>query len=608
VIVGAEPRKLVTIARSLHRHGVRCLVAAPSGQPLRISSRAIAGSVQLEGGVNESAGQLCRFALAERASWVVPTSDSSLQIVCAAYDELTTICAVGSPPPRIVQRILDKAVTLATAAGCGVPVPASVAIESARDLDAALEQLRFPIVAKPGDKSRRTSHQFKTRTFTSAAELRAIFGAEPRFGEGLLFQTYHRGQGVGIEVLVSKGELLASFQHRRLSETPPSGGVAVVAVAEPVDPVLLDHSLRLLRALEWEGVAMVEFRHDRATGESALMEVNGRFWGSLPLAVAAGVDFPLYAWQLSQGVVPIPPSSYRYGLRVRWSAGSLMRAAHIFAEDREDRLSLASAARQLLADFAPGTRSAMWSWSDPAPAFQEVGRVLGRWGKDAVKETLRTVLPNALVDTAKASLSLPPGRRARYVRRRLLRIAGAERASKLPRPIRSVLFVCHGNIMRSAAAAEFLRAELDAAGVHDIRIGSAGTNARDGRLADARAQEAARLLGVSLHTHRAARLTPQMVADYDVIFAMDELNFVNVLTTFPESRRKLMLFGGMDMSGSYRPHEIADPYLAAGSEVTATIETIRRYVAALAGAISRQRGGGAATAPSAAAPQHDVGR
>lgn len=580
----------MTIARSLHRAGVRCIVATPRAQPPRISSRAIAGTVQLRGDMAESAAMLARLARSEGASWVVPTSDTSLQIVCAAYEELSRFCAIGAPPPSIVQRVLDKSITLTMAAQAGVPVPISMTIERASDLEAALEHMRFPIVAKPGDKSRKTSHQFKTRTFESAEELRTTFATQSRFGEGLLFQSYHGGQGVGIELLIAKGKLVTSFQHRRLSENPPSGGVAVVAIAEAVDAMLLDYSMRLLRALEWEGVAMVEFRHDRETGETALMEVNGRFWGSLPLNTIAGVDFPLYAWQLSQGEIPCPPASYPLGLRVRWTAGSLERAGQAFAERAEDRIAFGAAFRQLFTDFAPGVKSAMWSWSDPLPAIQEVAHVLTRWSKDAVKFGLRAIIPRSLLSIAKDSRTLATDRRAAYVKRRLLGTVGATRAVSLPEPAASVIFVCHGNIMRSAAAAAFLRDDLRAAGITGVTIGSAGTNAHDGRPADARAQDAARQLGVSLREHAATRLTAQLVKDYDVIFAMDDLNYVNILASFPESRPKLRLFGGMTETGRYREHEIADPYMTSAGEVSVTIAMIRRYVAELAKALAS--GGG----------------
>ena len=131
IIVGAEPRKIVTVARSLHRAGVRCIVATPHGQPLRVSSRAFAGVVRLRGDLADSADMLARLARSEGAAWVVPTSDSSLQIVCAAYQDLSRHSAVGSPPPAIVQRVLDKAITLAIAKRCGVPVPTSVTIARA---------------------------------------------------------------------------------------------------------------------------------------------------------------------------------------------------------------------------------------------------------------------------------------------------------------------------------------------------------------------------------------------------------------------------------------------------------------------------------------------
>jgi protein-tyrosine-phosphatase/predicted ATP-grasp superfamily ATP-dependent carboligase len=607
IIVGAEPRKLVTIARSLARVGVRCIVAAPSGQPLRVSSRAFAGAMPLRGDIAESAGVLVRLARAQGARWIVPTSDSSLQIVCAAYDELSKFCVVGCPSPDIVQRVLDKEITLATAARCGVPVPTSRTIARAMDLEAALATMRFPVIAKPADKSRRISHEFKTRTFASADELRAVFAAQTRFGEGLLFQSYHGGQGVGIELLLSRGEVITSFQHRRLSENPPSGGVAVVAVSEAVDPKLLDYATQLLRALDWDGLAMVEFRHDAATGETALMEVNGRIWGSLPLNTAAGVDFPLYAWQLSQGIVPEPPPSYPVGLRVRWTAGSLERAGHVLAELPEDRITFGSALRQLVADFAPGTRSAMWSWRDPRPAVQEVAQVLNRWAKDAVKFVLRAIIPSSLLAIIRDSRMLVPERRITYVKRRLLRTVGVERSVTLPHPVESVLFVCHGNIMRSAAAAGFLRDELRAAGITNVRVASAGTHAHDGRPADARAQDAARRLGLSLGEHGATRLTSALVADHDVIFAMDELNYVNIATTFPESRNKLLLFGGMSASGTYRAHEIADPYMTSAGEVNATIALIKRYVALLARALTAARASGAATSGAAVGHEHGVG-
>src|SRR5205085_6819270 len=92
--------------------------------------------------------------------------------------------------------------------------------------------------------------------------------------------------------LFDRGALVADFAHRRLREKPPAGGASVLSESAPVDPCLREQVVRLLGSIGWHGVAMVEYKHDLRSGATVLMEVNGRFWGSLQLAVDAGVDFP----------------------------------------------------------------------------------------------------------------------------------------------------------------------------------------------------------------------------------------------------------------------------------------------------------------------------
>jgi protein-tyrosine-phosphatase/predicted ATP-grasp superfamily ATP-dependent carboligase len=535
IIIGEEPRVMVTIARSLHRHGIRSIVAVPDRMVPRMSSRAIADTVHLGRGVDDAARFLRMFAESERSRWVVPAGDWSLGVLDAAYEDLSRLGVVGGPPPHIVQRVLDNSAVFDAAARCGIPVCQPLPIEK---------------------------------------ESKSEGGRD--------------SQTIGVDVLISAGKLVASFQHRSPAENPLSGGVAVVTASEPVDPVLLDHAVRLLRELEWDGMATVEFHVNRSTRAAALLGVHGSFRGSLPLAVAAGVDFPYYAWQISQGIAPTPPAPYRNGLRVRWTAGSLNRFARAFTNGA-DRLPLRDAIRQLLADFRPGTRSATWSWADPLPAMQEVASVLGGWSSEWRRRTASALLPESTRSVFRSSRTLPPDRRAIYLKRCIVRLAGRDPEVKLPAVIGSVIFVCHGNIMRSASAAQFLRDDLRAAGITDIRITSAGTHARNGKPADPRVRRAVRDLGSNLEDHHATLLTADLVASSDVIFAMDEMNYANIITAFPHARGKLMLFGGVNAAGVYWSHEIADPYVATEGEVAATVSVVRRYVAALALAIAQRR-------------------
>lgn len=124
---------------------------------------------------------------------------------------------------------------------------------------------------------------------------------------------------------------------------------------------------------------MVEYKVNQASGEFALMEVNGRYWGSLPLSRMAGIDFPYYQWQLAHGESPAVAKAYRVGVRMRWTAGILMRlhevASQAFARGRPRALhSLGSEIRAFVAAFGPGVRDALWAFDDPLPALAELGR------------------------------------------------------------------------------------------------------------------------------------------------------------------------------------------------------------------------------------------
>jgi predicted ATP-grasp superfamily ATP-dependent carboligase len=88
---------------------------------------------------------------------------------------------------------------------------------------------------------------------------------------------------------------------------------------------MVEAARKLLAAAEWQGIAMVEFKRDIRDGRAKLMEINGRFWGSLQLAIASGVDFPvLFLHQLTQSAQKRGlEDNYRIGLRMKWFLGTL---------------------------------------------------------------------------------------------------------------------------------------------------------------------------------------------------------------------------------------------------------------------------------------------
>src|SRR6185503_6339152 len=111
------------------------------------------------------------------------------------------------------------------------------------------------------------------------------------------------------------GQVLSAFQHARIHETTEWGSSYRRSVA--ISPELLEASQRLMQAIRYTGVAMAEFIVNPKSGQWVFLEINGRFWGSLPLAVAAGADFPYYLYRLLVEDNRDLPTDYRLGVRCR---------------------------------------------------------------------------------------------------------------------------------------------------------------------------------------------------------------------------------------------------------------------------------------------------
>jgi protein-tyrosine phosphatase len=111
-------------------------------------------------------------------------------------------------------------------------------------------------------------------------------------------------------------------------------------------------------------------------------------------------------------------------------------------------------------------------------------------------------------------------------------------------PSTRVMFVCHGNIIRSALAEALLRQHFARAGATAV-VCSAGVAATPGRPADPRAVAVARRFGVDLSEHRASLLSTALVDESDLIFIMDRLNEAEVLARFPAARGKLRRLGSL---------------------------------------------------------------
>lgn len=321
------------------------------------------------------------------ADLVIPVTEAALLALLPIRDRLAPATVpfvdVGS-----FSALSDKKSLLAVASRMGIQTPPQRLLEGPddlRDLDALASE--FPIVVKPyrsvvGERDAR----FKTGVshVGNESELRTLLERMPPAAYPLLLQRRIIGPGIGVFLLIWDERVVARFGHRRIREKPPSGGVSVLRESCALPEVTYRASVRLLQHFHWQGVAMVEYKRDARTGVDYLMEVNGRFWGSLQLAIDAGVDFPRLLVDLARGRRPDPVLNYPPGVVSRWEWGDV---DHLLARLRHSpaALSLPPGApgrlrtlARFVADFGRSHGEVM-RLSDPLPGWRETVA----WFRDA---------------------------------------------------------------------------------------------------------------------------------------------------------------------------------------------------------------------------------
>jgi predicted ATP-grasp superfamily ATP-dependent carboligase len=273
---------------------------------------------------------------------VLPVTEITTALVVQNRAEIERNSRVPFPAVDIFNRAANKVEILALAERLSIPIPTGVVLERPGGQPRWPAGLHFPVVIKPHRSRILINGRWRSTSVTyaeSESELMAILAAKHSSEYPILLQQRIVGPGVGVFMCYQRGNLVAQFSHRRIREKPPSGGVSVLCESVPVAPQAKQYAQALLDALRWEGVAMVEFKMDEADQTLKLMEINGRFWGSLQLAIDAGVDFPDLLLQTLAAVPMKRIDAYRVGVRSRWFMGDLdALLMRIFK--REDELHL----------------------------------------------------------------------------------------------------------------------------------------------------------------------------------------------------------------------------------------------------------------------------
>jgi predicted ATP-grasp superfamily ATP-dependent carboligase len=382
LVTDAEQRAALAVARSLGAAGYEVHVCGARRRTLAGASRHVRGTQAVPDPLH-SPGEYLDAVERLRRAWeidlILPVTEPSLLALLPYRDRLSP-ARIPFPDLDAFRRVTNKQLVLEAASEAGIAVPKQWVVSSVGESGSLPIDLEFPLVLKPARSvSEAEGRRVKlgVEYARSHDELRPRLAALPDAAFPVLLQQRIAGPGVGVFLLVWEGSAIAMFSHRRLREKPPSGGVSVYCESIAADPDLVDRSRRLLESLGWWSVAMVEYKLDTATGTPYLMEINGRFWGSLQLAIDAGVDFPRLLVECALGRQPQPVLEFRTGVRSRWWWGDV---DHLLARLRRspDELALPTGSptrlqvlRSFLTPWNRRDRNEVFRWEDPRPGVQE---------------------------------------------------------------------------------------------------------------------------------------------------------------------------------------------------------------------------------------------
>ena len=328
LVLDANQRSALAVTRSLGKKGVPVFTAEESSNALAGASRYSHQYLEYPSPrqlPDQFVDVLSKLVKQHRVDILMPMTELTTELLLSHENTFHGVI-IPSSDLTTVNSLANKCALMRMAEELGVPIPITWHADDPDSLPVELDDLIYPLILKPGKSW--LLHQEKwsraaVRLVQDSSTARTILNDESAFrAHPFILQEYVPGHGAGVFALYDHGKPLAFFAHNRLREKPPSGGVSVLSESTSVDPRLLKHTRALLDKANWHGIAMVEFKVAE-DGTPYLMEINTRFWGSLQLAIDAGVDFPWLLYQLACNEQPDPITGFKTGIRLRWILGDI---------------------------------------------------------------------------------------------------------------------------------------------------------------------------------------------------------------------------------------------------------------------------------------------
>jgi len=308
-----------------------------------------------------------------------PTRDHDLVFLDRFRSELTRYYEIVAPSSTALKRCLNKWDTYVAATEAGVATPKCWLIDGADDLARVAAGITYPCVLKPleahhwrAERNWEIVGARKAIAIASAEELLAEYEVVGRANRRALVQAIVPGGDDCLNVVACyvdrEGRFVGGFNVQKLVQDPPGFGTGCI-VQSADRPELFERTIRLLRAMEFTGIAEVEYKREGADGEYKLIEVNPRPWDQHRLGAVCGVDVIHLAYRDCAGL-PTPEVRAQF-TPCKWIAEDAFLMAVLRSIWRRD-----GGARRLFQQARGRKIYAIWAASDPMPFLAYLAKLV----------------------------------------------------------------------------------------------------------------------------------------------------------------------------------------------------------------------------------------
>lgn len=309
---------------------------------------------------------------------IIPVSDFSVIPISENREKFEKYTKIPIAEHKSILLAYNKIKTLKLANENDIPCPKFFFPKSVKELKGASKELEYPIVIKPSVSQRWEKNKTKYQRVQMAfSESELVKKYKILFDKKYppIIEEYIPGTGYGFFGLYNNTKLRASFVHKRIREFPVGKGASTLRESSGNKKVK-KFGDRLLKLMNWHGVAMVEFKMDSRTNEPKLMEVNGRFWGSLNLPISSGVDFPYLLYRMTKEKNIKPVHRYKIGVKSKWFMGDVFRITSILTNSYDRKLNKNIKKLREVKDFLKFREKDMYydmfSVDDPLPGLVNI--------------------------------------------------------------------------------------------------------------------------------------------------------------------------------------------------------------------------------------------